>query len=1461
MRQRFLALLLATVMFFTCVPLTAFGATADITPVSGNGNVSLETVADSENSFYLVANSAQNLAVGFNSENASVLASKGSESATAWFVYSRGDYYYIKDADSGKVLEVAGDSVQKRTRMRLGDFDGSNRQLWRIEAAQNGFIIRPAMDSGFALNVAGNNFNEGNAIQLWQSGDNAHQFKFVLAASALSDEATDLERYGLSEEYAIVPCRSGWSAVDVPSDGSLTIWQEHRGYNQTWTLGKKGDYYYFKNKQYNTVVQVNGKAAKNEYLGTGNYDGSDKQLWSLESTNDGAYIIHSKLNYDLVWDLRGASVDNGTRIHLYPCHRGNNQRFRFMHLSTVEPMSEWGSRIHDCNVSDADLWDGSSTTDWYYDHKNENDYYLKSASDFSGFKDLVRNGTDMVDKTVHLMCDINLAGIQWDRIGTDDHNFRGSFNGHGHKIVGLSITTTDDNDGLFGVFSGSVICNLAVKGSVMGDDNLGGLVGYLDAGHLVNIYSEVSIINATDDCEGGLVGKCMKGGCIDHCTQNARVNNNDADPYRGGIAGYAKGVIRYCVNNATVNHNWDQGGGIAGALEDGRIEYCANHGTIGGGGNSERIGGIVGEVYGSGYVFGCFNDGKVYSTDDDYIGGICGYLHDYWRIEGCINVGRVYGDDQIGGILGYGRAYRCINIGKVTGDDDVGGIGGDSEGAPNCYVLHWSAPNIDGGSDEGGSWVTAEDIISGKLCWDINDGDNEIAPIKNDYAKGMTTIFTQNIGSDPYPTFGTTKVSKSGENYVNAEYKVNVDCNQGYGSVTGAGKYKSGKVTLKATPAPGCVFEHFEVKSAKVTTVKGWDGKDHDGVEEVVTTYDKDTITLTDNIKQSYTVKAVFSIFDDTPDDMKVTVKLEVECTDDVGGWNSDNLPIELIDSAGESHLWEADRHDLDDEGDKASHTFDLGTASPVAVYATPDFGGGFTFRDYALKCRMWVNGSGEAMESGKVTIRSWPFISSKWGSDYMSISFENYGNSKVGNAEKDEWTDYDKVKDAWNKARSGKDLTIRLESAWLLDGVLELTHGQSVTLDLNGYPIIRTIKKTQDDGELIKVGSGSTLTIVDSNPKRPSCGNFTGGSIQGGRSDDTAGLIECNGTLVMTGGTLYNGGTTDKGGAIKLNDNGTAALTNVLISDCWSNKAITYQNEGGAIYMRDKAKVTLKNCSIRNCKALDYGGGIYLEDDDNELSCENVNLISCTALENFGGGVHQDRGKTEWIGGTIKNCKANDDDGGGFYQDDGEVYMENVKFVSNSSSDNGGAFYCNTDDKTWFVGCTFNKNSAGANGGALYFDNNYLYMADCSVTANKAGDDGGALYIDSAGSIDVAGKMVIKNNDGSGSMDNLVLEDGAYVHDQGLEPGSDIHLRSYSNGNVMLSSERISEYQLGYFHADYGKLSLTDTKDVDTQIRATVFTDGKAVIIIGAILMILIAAGTVYYFKKGRKEEHNEKN
>ena len=198
---------------------------------------------------------------------------------------------------------------------------------------------------------------------------------------------------------------------------------------------------------------------------------------------------------------------------------------------------------------------------------------------------------------------------------------------------------------------------------------------------------------------------------------------------------------------------------------------------------------------------------------------------------------------------------------------------------------------------------------------------------------------------------------------------------------------------------------------------------------------------------------------------------------------------------------------------------------------------------------------------------------------------------------------------------------------------------------------------------------------------------------------------------------------------------------------------------------------------------------------------------------------------------------------------------MRNVLFDGNNSGGSGGAFYSNSDDGAWFFGCTFQRNNAGGQGGAIYVDNDNIYMEDCTVVSNNSGDEGGGAYLASPSTIGFAGTVVIRNNDGAGSFDNLVLGSNTYFYDHGLEHGSEIHLRGESDGSVKLGGSLMSEYQLNqYFRADYGRLELTDTQTVNTELRASVFSEGKTVLIIGAVIMIAALAGGGIYYRKKRK-------
>ena len=1293
---------------------------------------------------------------------------------------------------------------------------------------------------------------------------------------AAQGDFAGIESFGEDEGFAIVPQHAGSSALDVSASDKtkVQLYEAHRGENQTWKIQKHDDYYSLVNFMNNKVLEVpGGKTDNGTALKVAAFDGSDKQLWKLDPCGDGSYFIRSKLNNNKAVDVHGLGTGNGTAIELYNLNAGKNQRFRFVHTTTPEPMSQWGATRHDCSGSNWNVWDGTWDNSWYYANPKASVHEISTARQLAGLSQLVRDGVDNFHgRTIILTRDINLAGVEWRRIGLPGHSFEGSFNGGGHAIIGLSITSSSKQDGFFGDVNGGSVTNFAIKGSVQGDWEVGGVVGVMHAGHIVNVYSEVTMVKATDDYEGGICGHLGNDGYIEHCTQNARVNSGDQDPYRGGIAGASHGVIRWCVNKSSVDCNWDYAGGITGQCTRGIIEYCANYGQVSGGDDTQYAGGIAGIITG-GTIFACYNEGYIYSSDDDQIGGIAGQRKDNGRVFCCINTGSVKGDDYVGGITGDGWCQFCFNAGLVTGDDETGAISGSANTLYLCRALSWTNAVLMGDSDYKGSgaeWISAEDVMNGKCCWHLNNGGKEMdySAINSWFYKNIATkdVFRQTLGSDPMPTFAGQKVTSKNGKFTNGGdgFAVDVEFDKEYGTVTGGGRFESGAVVLKAEPADGCLFDHYEVSTTKVIS-KGMYSGNHNYPSADVKKYTDEEFTLTEDIDRSYKVKAVFKVYDDTPDDLKQTVKIELECVDDTDGWNATTTPCYLIDSAGEKHLWEIPSSSLDGDGKKVSHTFDIGTAVPVALEVYPDFGGGFTFHDLGLKARMWINGAGTAIESVKVMINSYPFVSSKYGGDYMNITFGDSGNSQVGILAEDgtftEKGNYTKCSDAWAAAQNlGKGACIKMTSAWLTDSVLTLDNNKNIILDLNGYPMIRTIKKASKNGELIMVGTGTTLNIIDSRPDSRTCSAFNGGSIQGGRSSNTGGLIDVHGSFGMTGGALYNGGTTEDGGAIRVMG-GAVSLKNTLIANCWANKAKVVDNNGGAIAIMNKASVSLQDCTIRACLANEMGGGIYMKNKESTLKLTNVDILGCKANDEEGGAIHQDSGNVSWIGGSAVGCSAPSDDGGAIWQNNGELYCENIKFIDNKCEDLGGAVMINTDDPTWFVNCEFLRNVADDDGGAIYLDNNHLYMDGCTVTGNASKDKGGGLYLESSGSIDVCGKMTIKDNDGAGSMDNLVMEKGAWLYDQGMAYGSCVHLRSTSDGEVALASEgyQTSEYQMkNFLVSDAGKLKLVDEKIVSTKLQASAMSRGKLALIIGSILIVL---GGLYVYMVSDKKRKGERS
>lgn len=196
-----------------------------------------------------------------------------------------------------------------------------------------------------------------------------------------------------------------------------------------------------------------------------------------------------------------------------------------------------------------------------------------------------------------LMRDLDLSGIkEWEPIGTLEKPFMGTFNGNGHKIKNLKITTALDHRGLFGYVKTGKILNLTVSGKITISSTttyVGGIAGQIDKGSLVrkcNNRVEVSGVHQV----GGVVGRVSES-TMEKCNNYATIKATGRCV--GGVTSdvYPSGTLTSCRNYGRVEGNGWLTGGISGGCTRGIVNDCHNYGVVVGGGK-----GLIGDT--SGYT-------------------------------------------------------------------------------------------------------------------------------------------------------------------------------------------------------------------------------------------------------------------------------------------------------------------------------------------------------------------------------------------------------------------------------------------------------------------------------------------------------------------------------------------------------------------------------------------------------------------------------------------------------------------------------------------------------------------------------------------------------------------------------------------------------------------------------------------------------------------------------------------
>ncbi len=222
---------------------------------------------------------------------------------------------------------------------------------------------------------------------------------------------------------------------------------------------------------------------------------------------------------------------------------------------------------------------------------------------------LAWNEAAQKDRSINctLTADIDLTGKDWTPIGTNFYNsYTGTFDGGGHTITGLTVTTNDQYVGLFGrLGKAGTVKNVVMDGIQITCNHrlgyAGGVAGFSWGGTIENCSVSGSVSGTI--CAGGVVGIQWEAS-ITGCSSSATVKGM---VQVGGVAGETNSgatmAACYATGNVTIEIdpiNNILGGGLVGFNAGSSVLACYATGNVTSTGSSTGnvyIGGFLGDNY------------------------------------------------------------------------------------------------------------------------------------------------------------------------------------------------------------------------------------------------------------------------------------------------------------------------------------------------------------------------------------------------------------------------------------------------------------------------------------------------------------------------------------------------------------------------------------------------------------------------------------------------------------------------------------------------------------------------------------------------------------------------------------------------------------------------------------------------------------------------------------------------
>ncbi len=350
--------------------------------------------------------------------------------------------------------------------------------------------------------------------------------------------------------------------------------------------------------------------------------------------------------------------------------------------------------------------------------------------------------------------------------------------------------------------------------------------------------------------------------------------------------------------------------------------------------------------------------------------------------------------------------------------------------------------------------------------------------------------------------------------------------------------------------------------------------------------------------------------------------------------------------------------------------------------------------------------------------------------------------------------------------------------------GHITVSGNVTATLDLNGH-VLKDVTGN-DTAFAIKVNSGNTLTIIDSDPNNAHYFSYNktsawtwveslpigetvislndisdstqngsyilvpGGIITSKAAYRNGGNLNIGGSLIMNAGSVVGGSTGASGGGVYIDLGGNFIMNNG--AKILGNYAGT---SGGGILIAGDSNFTMNGGLIFGNSANSSGsagGGVRVLGDGSKKTgtfIMNGGTISGNSANRaFGGGVRVDTTGVFFMkGGKISDNVAAKQ-GGGVYVE-GAFTMTDGSITGNTANDGGGVCVTGSNASFNMSGGSVSSNTANQNGGGVYNNGTFKMTAgsiDRNMTDIEIATKGGGVYVGENGTFDMTDGSISGN-------------------------------------------------------------------------------------------------------------------